>query len=132
MILEIGVLILSISVFILVVFLVPTIIQIKRSARGVEKSSEILNAQLPSIVQNINQMSESLNEIISSGRKQTETLAQATREIKMMVDSIVDFERNLQKKIEEPLLETVTTLAAITKAVRTFFIIILDKKKYSN
>lgn len=129
MILEIGVLILSISVFILVVFLIPTIIQIKRSARGVEKSSEILNAQLPSIVQNINQMSESLNEIISSGRKQTETLAQATREIKLMVDNIVDFERNLQKKIEEPLLETVTTLAAMTKAVRTFFIIILDKKR---
>jgi methyl-accepting chemotaxis protein len=128
MILEIGVLILSISVFILVVFLIPTIIQIKRSALGVEESSKILNAQLPNIVQNINQMSESLNEIISSGRQQTETLSQVTREIKLMVDNIVDFERDLQKRIEEPLLETVSTLAAITKAVRTFIIILFDKK----
>ncbi len=45
-----------------------------------------------------------------------------------MVDDIAGFEKRLRQRVEEPLIETLTTITAITKATRTFLAILLDRK----
>lgn len=128
MIIEISVLVASISVLALVLFLIPSIIQLRKSARRIEEVSGHLNQQLPEILKNVNQISSNLNFILSSGRQQAEKLGEAASSIKIMVDDIVDFETKLRHRVEDPLIETLTTITAITKAVRAFLAILLNRR----
>ena len=128
MIIEISILIISIAVLALILFLIPSIIQLRRSAKRIEEVSGHLNQQLPAILENINQITSNLNTILSNGRQQAEKLGEATSNIKIMVDDIVDFEKKLMHRVEDPLIETLTTIAAITRAVRAFLTIFLNRK----
>lgn len=121
MIIEISVLIVSIAFLALILFLIPSIIQLRKSAKRIEEVSEQLNRQLPSILENINEITTNLNDLLTNGRQQVEKLGGA-------VDDIVDFERKIKHRVEDPLVETLTTIAAITKAVRAFLVIFLNRK----
>jgi uncharacterized protein YoxC len=121
MIIEISILVVSIAVLALILFLIPSIIQLRRSAKRIEEVSEQLNQQLPSILKNIDEITTNLNGMMSNGRQHVEKLGNA-------VDDIVDFEKRIKHRVEDPLVETLTTIAAITKAVRAFLTIFLDRK----
>jgi uncharacterized protein YoxC len=128
MTIEAGILIICLTVLLLVVFLIPTVIQLRRSAKEIEKVTGHLNQQLPEILENVNNITSNLNSILSSGRQQAARLGEATNNIKLMVDDIVGFEKKVKTQIEHPLLETLITLTAITKAIRTFLVIFLNRK----
>lgn len=121
MIIETSVLVVSIAVCALILFLIPSIIQLRKSARRIEEVSLQLNQRLPSILENIDEITKNLNDMMSNGRQQVEKLGHA-------VDDIVDFEKRIKYRVENPLVETLTTIAAITKAVRAFLTILLDRK----
>lgn len=125
---EISILIICLAVLILVLFLIPTIIQLKKSAKRIEEVSGQLNQQLPTILENISSITDNLNSILSTGRKQAENLGEATQNIKMMVDDIISFEKQVRIKVQDPIVETLTTIVAITKAIRAFLVIFLDRK----
>ena len=40
--------------------------------------------------------------------------------LREVVDNVVDFERKIQSRIEGPILDTVSTAAAVVKGVKTF------------
>jgi uncharacterized protein YoxC len=121
MIIEISVLIASIALLALILFLIPSIIQHRKSAKRIEEVSELLNQKLPSILENIDEITTNLNDMLSNARQQVEKLGGA-------VDDIVDFEKRIKYRVEDPLVETLTTIAAITKAVRAFLVIFLNRK----
>lgn len=122
MIIEISVLIVGVALVALILFLIPSIIQLRKSAKRIEDVSEQLNRQLPSILENVNEITANLNDILSSGRRQVNKLGDA-------VDDIVDFEKKIKHRVEDPLVETLTTIAAITRAVRAFLVIFLNRKE---
>ena len=128
MIIEISILIICVAVLLLVLFLIPTIIQLKKSAKRIEEVSGQLNQQLPTILENINGITDNLNNILLTGRQQAEHLGEATQSIKTMVDDIVGFEKKIRYQVQDPIIETLTTIVAITKAVRTFLAIFLERK----
>jgi len=120
MIWEVSLLIFSISFLILVAFLLPTVLQVRRTAQRVESVSENLNQYLPGILGNLDEISENVARMMSYGRSQMEVLGTAVDEVKHMVDDIVHLEKDIRKRIEDPLVETLTTLTAIVKALRSF------------
>lgn len=128
MIVEISLIIIGIAVLVATFVLVPALIQIKQSSKKLEKTADDLNQYLPSILENVNGITTSLNDILSNGRRQVATLEEATDNIKMMVDDIVNFERRIKEQVEEPIVDTLRRITAITKAVRTFIIVLLDRK----
>lgn len=128
MIIEISVLVLCLAVLVLILFLIPTIIQLKKSAKKIEEVSDQLNQQLPEILGNITEITSNLNNILSSGSQQMENLGEATHNVKTMVNDIVRFEKKIRYQVQDPIIETLTTIVAITKALRTFLTIFLDRK----
>jgi len=120
MIWEVSLLIFSISFLILVAFLLPTVLQVRRTAQRVESVSENLNRYLPGILGNLDEISENVARMMSYSRSQMEVLGTAVDEVKHMVDDIVHLEKDIKKRIEDPLVETLTTLTAIVKALRSF------------
>lgn len=128
MIIEISVLIVCAAVLILILFVIPTIVQLRRSAKKIEEVSGILNEQLPSILENLSDITSNLNVILSNGRQQVDKLGEAADNIKLMVDDIVGFEKKIRHQIENPIVDTLITITAIAKAVRAFLAIFLDRK----
>lgn len=128
MIIEISILIICVAVLLLVLFLIPTIIQLKKSAKRIEEVSGQLNQQLPTILENISGITDNLNNILLTGRQQAEHLGEATQNLKTMVDDIVNFEKKIRYQVQDPIIETLTTIVAITKAVKTFLAIFLERK----
>ncbi len=118
MIWEVSLLIVSIAFLLLVAFLIPTIVQLKRTAERVEIASENLNMHLPNILTNLDEITTNLTGIMSSGRRQMQMLEEATEEVKLMVEDLSAFEKEIKEKIENPLVETLATIAALAKAAR--------------
>lgn len=125
---EISLLIVSVAVLVLVLFLIPTIIQLRKSAKRIEQVSTHLDQQLPAILENVSAITAALNNIVSNGQQQMETLGDAVQNAKLMVDDVVDFEKRLRSQIENPIVDTLTTVTALVKAVRAFLVIILDRR----
>lgn len=128
MTIEISLLIVSVAVLVLILFLIPTILQLRKSAKRIEEVSTHLNRQLPAILENVNAITASLNRVLSSGQQQAETLSEAVQNVKLMVDDVVDFEKRIRTQIENPIVDTLTTVTALIKAVRAFLVIVLDRK----
>ena len=128
MIIEISVLVACVAFVIFILYLIPTIVQFKRSARSIEESSNQINQKLPDILNNLEEITNNFSGIMSSGRRQAEILSETVSEIKLLVDNIVNFQKHLHTRIENPIIETLTTINALSKAIRAFLIVILDKK----
>ncbi len=118
MIWEVSLLIASIAFLLLVAFLIPAIVQVKRTAERVEIASENLNIHLPNILTNLDEITTNLTGIMTSGRRQMQMLEEATEEIKLMVEDLSNFEKEVKEKIEDPLVETLATITAVAKAAR--------------
>ncbi len=129
MIWQISVLIIGISVLILVAFLVPTVLQLRRSASELEKVSSNLNRRLPGILANLEDITTNLSAILNAGRQHTDTVGEAVEEIKGLVDDVVQFEKALKKQVERPIVQTLDTVTAFNRAVRIFLRVLLSPPK---
>ncbi len=129
MIWQISVLIIGIAVLILVAFLVPTVLQLRRSASELEKVSSNLNHRLPGILANLEEITTNLSAILNAGRQHTDTVGEAVEEIKGLVDDVVQFEKALKKQVERPIVQTLDTVTAFNRAVRIFLKVLLMPPK---
>lgn len=129
MIWQISVLIIGIAVLILVAFLVPTVLQLRRSASELEKVSSNLNRRLPGILANLEDITTNLSAILNAGRQHTDTVGEAVEEIKGLVDDVVQFEKALKKQVERPVVQTLDTITAFNRAVRIFLKVLLSPPK---
>ncbi|MFQ5583912.1 MAG: DUF948 domain-containing protein [Calditrichia bacterium] len=128
MIIEISVAVVSLAVVVLIIFLIPAVIQFRRSARSLEEASNQFNQKTTPVLENLEAITANINQITASGRDQMEALSEVVSEVKMLVDDVANFQKNLQNKIEDPIIETLTTITAVTRAIRVFLVVFLDKK----
>ncbi len=121
---QISLLIVSVALVIIAIFLAPTLLQIRRTGRKIEQVADNLNAELPEILENFDEISSHLAGILYQARENVEILGDAATEIKEMVDEAANFQKNFKKKVEEPLVESLVTLSAVSRGVRTFFAVL--------
>jgi uncharacterized protein YoxC len=60
---EIGFFMISLAVLLLVVFAIPTLVQIRKSARNAEITLEAINRELPAILQDLHRITTLTNEV---------------------------------------------------------------------
>ena len=60
---EIGFFMISCAVLLLVIFAIPTLLQIRKSARSAEVTLEAVNKELPAILQDLHQITNLTNEV---------------------------------------------------------------------
>ncbi len=129
MIWEISTLIASIALLILVAFLIPTILQVRRTIKKMEDLSEKLDRDLPDILVNVREISANLSAILQTGRYQAESLGEAFDQVRGAMGDIVGFQRRVKREIESPLLRTVDLISAASRAVQTFLVVFLSHKR---
>ena len=117
---EISLLIIAISFFLIAIFAIPSLLQIRKSAKSVELTSKTLNQNLPGLLTNLDELTSNLVQSTQSIHEQIESFSGIVHKFENMADDIVQFERNVRAEIEAPIMETVTTVSAVVKATRAF------------
>jgi archaellum component FlaC len=87
---------------------------------GVEKDLKELSTHAIPVFENLEVITEKVKNITENIDDQVEMVKHSINTIKEVADNIVSFERRVQERIEEPVLETVSVFAALFKGVRTF------------
>lgn len=117
---EISLLVIAIAFFLLILFAIPTIVQIRRTVKKAEETTKILNQNLPGILTNLDEITTNLTQTTQTVYEQVDSLKSVVDKFSLIADDVVDFERSIRAEIEAPIRETVNTVSAVIKATRAF------------
>ena len=108
------------SVAALCIFLLFVMVRVRSILIVIEKDLKEFSAKAMPVIENLEVITDRVKTISENIDEQVDVLKGAVSAFKDIAENIVDFERRVQDRIEEPVLETVSTFAAIFKGVRTF------------
>jgi uncharacterized protein YoxC len=112
----------NLSVIALCAFLVAFLLRLKGTLLAMEKDVRDLTARAMPILDNVEVITDKVRNIADNIDDQVELVKDSINSIREIANNVVDLERRIQERIEEPVLETVGTIAAVLKGVRAFFV----------
>jgi uncharacterized protein YoxC len=108
------------AVAVLCSYLVTVLVRVRNILTVVEHDVRELSAKAIPVMENLEVITEKVKNITETIDEQVDVVKNAVNSVKDIADNLVDFERRVQAKIEEPVMETVGTFAAIFKGVQAF------------
>ena len=120
MILEISALIASGALLLLVLFLIPAIIQMRKTAKSLNETTTTLNSSLPDIISRVDGITSNVATTSGMLRYRAENLAVEVDRIIDLVHESAELGKTLQQTIKYPLNESIITLTATLKGISTF------------
>lgn len=118
MILEISVAIIAFFVVVFVIGLLFVLVQIRRTAREAEKLMDTTRQQITPLSHDLAIIFNDVKKIVQSVQGQMAKVDEGVTELKDTARRISEFEKTLQDKLEQPIVEFATLLTAISKALR--------------
>ncbi len=120
MLLEISVTVIAVFIVVFVIGLLITLVQIKRTAKEAEKLMETTRLQIAPITHDLTIVVNDIKRTVQSIQNQMGMVEHGIGEIKDTVVRINKFEKVIQEKLEQPIIEFATLISAFSKALRAF------------
>jgi uncharacterized protein YoxC len=105
---------------ILCVYLITVLVRVRNILTIIEHDIKELTAKAIPVFNNLEVITEKIKSVVENIDDQVELVKSSIHSVKEIIDNIVNFEQKVQQQIEEPVLETVGTFAAVFKGVRMF------------
>lgn len=102
------------------VYLIVVLVRVREILTSVEKDVKELSSKAIPVFSNLEVITDKIRNVTSNIDEQMEGVRQSIQSMKEIADSVVVFERRIQERIEEPVLEAVSFAVAAVKGVRTF------------
>lgn len=112
----------NLALIILCVYLVVVLVRVRSILQVLEKDVKELSARTGPILDNLEVITDKVRNVTENIDDQVTLVKESIHSVKEIADNVVSFERRVQEKFEEPVLETIGTIAAVIKGVRTFFV----------
>ncbi len=129
MYLEICLIIFGLAILVLVIFCIPVLMQLWRTAKDVAVTLETLNQSLPVILKNLEDITRNINSSTSAIDQEVQNITGTIDRFQLVMKSIVD---NIQSiapvAMKLPIIQTVKNIAAIAKGIRAFLDVLLAKR----
>ena len=120
MILEISVAVIAFFIVIFVIALLFVFKQIKRTAMEAEKLLDTTRQQITPLSHDLAVIFSDTKKIVQSIQKQVVNVEHGVNELKDTAIRISEFEKVLQEKLEQPIIEFTMLLSVVSKALRLF------------
>lgn len=120
MYLEIGMVVLSLVFLLIAAFAIPTLIQIRRTAKSITDTLESLNQSLPSILRNLDETTANINQATNTVNHQVRSLALVVRRVQVALEFLLDVEQIVKASLGHPFIHGMTTATAVLKGFRVF------------
>lgn len=125
--LEIILILLSVIFLLFALLSIPFLIQIWRTARGLAETLEIVNRDLPVIMQNLEQITTNVNRTTSTIHREVAELSLTLRRVQGIVGVFLGVGEVLRRRISFPLARKAMTALAVVKGVRAFIGVMSDR-----
>lgn len=117
MILEISTLIIAIFIVIFVIGVLIAVFQIRRTSREAEKFLDAARQQIVPLSHDLTIILNDTKKIIQSVERQTGKVEQGVEAIKDTAINVKNFEGEIQKRIEQPLVEIAALISIVAKVL---------------
>ena len=118
---QIGFLILCVAALLGVAYLIPTLLQMRRTTQDLARTLETLNQSLPAILRNIEDISTNLRHTTASARTQIDGLALSVKRLQSVLMGIAaGGEQALPSLTRSPYLHALRQAVALGRAAREF------------
>jgi uncharacterized protein YoxC len=107
-------------VSVLCIYLITVLVRMRSVLTEAEKNLKELSVHALPVLENLEVITDRVKSVTERIDGQIESVVHSINAIKEVADNIVNFERRVQDRIEEPVLETVSVLGAVFRGVRTF------------
>lgn len=116
----ISIIVIAAAVVVVAIFLIPVALQIRRVSREMEKLVDTVRLQIVPVSRDLTTITREVRGILQSIHRQVDKVEDGITTARDIVVSVQEFEREIQRRIEEPLLELAALVGAITRGVEAF------------
>lgn len=102
------------------VYLIVVLVRVREILSSVESDVKELSSKAIPVFANLEVITDKVKNVTMNIDEQVEGVRESIQSMKEIADNMVTFERRIQERVEEPVLEAVSFLAAAVKGVRTF------------
>jgi len=120
MALNISIVVIAAVLVFAVIFQIPILLQIRRTARETEKILEIARMQIVPLSHDLTVISQQAKGILQSIHRQVDKAEETVTSVRDTAVRLRVFEEEVLHKIEEPLLEMATLFGALGRGVGAF------------
>ena len=121
MYLEIVLIILGIAFLLLVIFCIPILVQIWRTAKDITITLETLNISLPLLLKNLEDITTNINNSTTAVNREIQSFSMTADRIHSVISDIADDVQSITPlTIKSPLFQKLKNLVAIVKGIRVF------------
>ena len=117
----ISVTVIAVAVVVAAIFLIPVVLKIGRMCRELEKLIDTVRIQVTPLSRDLSAISREVKGILESIHQQVEKVEDGVTTVRDITLRLREFEIEMQRRIEEPLLELAAVVGAVTKGVEAFF-----------
>ena len=108
-----------------VIFVIPVLLQARRTAREVEKLAEAIRMQIVPVSHDLTLISGEVNGILQSIHRQVEKVEDSINTVRDSAERLREFEEDILHRFEAPLSQLVALFSGISRGVGTFFRVLL-------
>jgi uncharacterized protein YoxC len=124
MALTISLIVIAASLVVVVLMQSLTLLQIRRTAREVEKVLETARMHFAPVSRDLTVISQQVNAILQSIRGQVDKAEETVTTVRDTALRLRDFEEEVMHRVEEPLLEVASLFGAVGRGLGAFLRII--------
>jgi uncharacterized protein YoxC len=128
MYLEIVLVILGIAFVLLVIFCIPILVQLSRTAKDITITLETLNKSLPLLLRNLEDITTNINNSTTIVNREIQGFSRTADRINFVISDIVDDIQSITPlAIKSPLFQKLKNVVALVKGIRVFADVFMKK-----
>jgi uncharacterized protein YoxC len=120
MLLTISVTVIAASVVVFTVFLIPVLLQVRRTSRELEKLFDTARMQITPLSHDLTAISLEIKGIFQSIRRQVDKVEDGITSIRDAALRLKEFQAEIEQTIEGPLLELASLVKAVSRGAEAF------------
>jgi uncharacterized protein YoxC len=122
---------LSVAFLLIAVFSIPVLLQIRKTAKSMSLTLQLLNEKLPGILNNLEKITTNANRATTIVTREVEELSLTIRKLQGALSLLVGIEEIVRRNLHLALTRRVRTSVAVAKGVRVFLDYLMSKRPAS-
>lgn len=120
MLLTISVTVIAASIVLFVAFLIPVLLQIRRTSRELEKLFDTARMQVTPLSHDLTAISLEIKSMLQSIRRQVDKVEDGITAVRDSALRLKEFQLEVQQMIEDPLIELAALVKGASRGVEAF------------
>jgi uncharacterized protein YoxC len=128
--LEIALLVLVSILILLVIFSIPILLQIWRTAKDISMTLKTLNQSLPVILKNLEEITTNINSSTAIINQKIQNFANTSNQSQLLISDIINnIKYFIPIALKLPIFRIIGNVIAIAKGMRVFIDVLLNKER---